>query len=255
METKTVNDPGSTKGSKQLFRVRNIEYLSAAEIHEKIMDGSPFDLEQVYFEGNPVEFNLKIPKGMDLSQLTWTTEDEAMLAEALYEALSEVKKVSLGLLTDPGVWAWIGITQLTEYVINRWCGGWKSTPESIDIRKYDYFLTGFGNHKQTRCAVRRLYIAADASWRCDNNFESVHPFIEKADLYTSIFERALGVDPELAVEMVTQYRDLSRAEYRKAIKLVGLILSTASLEYLNRTEKSVIVSDAKSEMTSNLILD
>ena len=238
----------------KLFRVRNIEYLSAIEIHEKLMDGTPFDLEQVVFDGKPVKFNLRTPKNLNLSQREWSTEDEGVLAEALHVALRDAKQASLGLLSDPGVWAWIGLTQLPDYVVNRWCGGRVAAVEPKDIQKYDYFLTGFGNHKQTRCAVRRLYIAADASWRCDNNFESVRPFIAKADLYTSIFERALGVDPELAVEMVTQYGEFSRSDYRVAIKLVGLILSTTTLEYLNRKEKSAIVSDAKSAIISNLIL-
>jgi hypothetical protein len=253
MPTDQDNDKGLLPGSKFLYRIKNIEYLTAAEIQRKIVQNEDFETEKVIFGGSPIPFKFKSPKSLDVKKKKWSTDDEAKLAVALFESLSPTRDASVGLLSDPGIWAWIGLTQFPDYVINRWCDGVVTGSEPKDIKKFEYFLTGYGNHTQTRCALRRLYIAANASWRAENTFDFVHPFLEKADLFTSIFERNIGADAGLAVEIVKQYKDLTRKQYRVAIKLIGLILSTMSLEYIDEKEKKAIVAEAKAAISSGLV--
>ena len=253
MSTNQDIEKGHLPGSKFLFRIKNIEYLTAAEIQRKIVQKEVFETEKVIFGDGPISFNFKAPKSLDVKKKKWSTDDEAKLAVALFESLSPTRDASVGLLSDPGIWAWIGLTQFPDYVINRWCDGVVTVSEPKDIKKFEYFLTGYGNHTQTRCALRRLYIAANASWRAESTFDFVHPFLEKADLFTSIFERNIGADAGLAVEIVKQYGSLSRKQYRVAIKLIGLILSTMSLEYIDEKEKKAIVAEAKAAISSGLV--
>ena len=255
MPTDQDNDKGLLEGSKFLYRIKNIEYLTAVEVQRRIVQKEDFETEKVIFGGAPIPFKFKSPKGLDIKKKKWSTDDEAKLAVALFESLSPTRDASAGLLSDPGIWAWIGITQFPDYVINRWCDGVVTGSEPKDIKKFEYFLTGYGNHTQTRCALRRLYIAANASWRAESTFDFVHPFLEKADLFTSIFERNIGADSGLAVEIVKPYKDLARKQYRVAIKLIGLILSTMSLEYIDEKEKKAIVAEAKAAISSGLVFE
>jgi hypothetical protein len=240
-------------GAVGLCKIADHENLTPEEVFGILVGRVSVEIESITSMGKEVPFDVKFPKGFDVSQKSWQPEEEATLAIQLYEALIPAKKASLGNVLDPGVWAWIGITQLSDYVVNRWCGGWNKDGSPKELEKCKYFLTGLGNHDQTRCAVRRLFIAADTSWRVDNTFDHVLPFLKSADLYSSIFERNLSLDPELAVEIVTQYSGLERKKYRPAIKLIGLILSTVTLELLNRKEKAQIVSDALQESSLGLV--
>jgi hypothetical protein len=243
----------SRSGSVGLCKIANHENLTSEDVFGILTGRVSHEIIPVTSTGNEVTFNMKFPKGFDISMKSWQPEDEAILAIQLYEALIPAKKASLGNVLDPGIWAWIGINQLSDYVVNRWCGGWNKDGSPKELEKCKYFLSGLGNHDQTRCAVRRLFIAADTSWRADNTFNHVLPFLKSADLYSSIFERNLSLDSELAVEIVTQYSGLERKKYRPAIKLIGLILSTVTLELLNRKEKAQIVRDALKESSSGLV--
>lgn len=248
--------PSATKpktDSDGLCKITNHENLTPEEVFGILVGRVSVEIEPVSSVGKEVPFNINFPKEFDISRKSWQPEEEATLAIQLYEALIPAKKASLGNVLDPGVWAWIGITQFSDYVVNRWCGGWNKDGSPKELEKCKYFLSGLGNHDQTRCAVRRLFIAADTSWRVDNTFDHVLPFLKSADLYSSIFERNLSLDPELAVEIVTQYSGLERKKYRPAIKLIGLILSTVTLELLNRKEKAQIVKDALQESSSGLV--
>jgi len=63
-------------------------------------------------------------------------------------------------------------------------------------------------------------------------------------LYTGIFERRLGLDSEIAVELVLALSGKERALTRYVLRSVELMLSTVALEYLDRGQKKKLISDA-----------
>jgi hypothetical protein len=244
-------------GNNTLRRIIDVEFITTSQVFEELCSGRSFPSEEVLINDKSVGFSLKLPKGLDLHQESWSSKDEALLAIALREALSVARKSNPGLLNDHGVWAWIALEQLRPYVVNRWCDGFDPVNQPKKPSGCAYFLTGDGVHAQSRCAPRRIFIAAETSFRADGNSRSVEKFLEKSDIFSSIFERKLGLDAELAVEMVQNFyaTKAPRETYRRATKLIGLILGTTCLEALERQEKKLLVKEAMNEVSSSLIDD
>lgn len=245
----------STAKPAVLGRVVDVEFLAARDIYDRLSAGGTFNTEEVHVGQSKAPFSFKVPASIKLDQSVWTVKEEAQLAVELREALSSARKLNSGLLNDHGIWTWLGVEVLRDYVVNRWCGGYENGRPQNSSR-CEYFLTGDGVHAQTRCAVRRLYIAAETSFRADGDDRWVEKFLQNADIYSSIFERRLGMDSELAVAMLDSYLSLgsgSRTVYRRASKLIGLILSTTTLEALDRRDKRALVQEAVSEVTLGLI--
>ena len=223
-------------------RVVDVEFLSAKQIAEAIGNKADLPLEDVKVDGKQLE--LKILQ----------TDDDAKLAESLHGSLSVVRDLKPDLLNDHGFWTWLGLYPLRDHVITRWCGGyengWPKNPS-----RCSYFLTGDGVHAQSRCAPRRLYIAALTSQRAEGDYSRIPLVLKTADIFSTIFERKLGLDPELAVEMLLQFDPIrsDRRKYRTAAKLLGLILATVCLEDLDREEKKQLVADAIDEVSLQLI--
>jgi len=238
-----------------LGRVVDVEFLAARDIYDRLSSGSAFSTEVVQVGASTAPFTFAVPPGITLDQERWRPADEAKLAVALRDALAGARSLNSGLVNDHGVWTWLGVEVLRDYVVNRWCGGYEDgRPQKPG--NCDYFLTGDGVHAQTRCAVRRLYIAAETSHRADGDSRWVQKFLQNADIFSSIFERRLGMDSELAVAMLDSFLGLgsgSRPVYRRASKLIGLILSTTSLEALDRQDKVALVADAVAEVSLGLI--
>ena len=67
-------------------------------------------------------------------------------------------------------------------------------------------------------------------------------------MYTGIFERRLGLDSEIAVELVVALSGRDRAVARYVLRSVELMLSTVSLEYLDRNQKRKLIADAISDI-------
>ena len=63
-------------------------------------------------------------------------------------------------------------------------------------------------------------------------------------MYTGIFERRLGLDSEIAVELALALSDKERAHARYVLRSVELMLSTVALEYLDRGQKKKLITDA-----------
>jgi hypothetical protein len=246
-----------SQSGNTLKRIIDVEFISSSHIFEEICAGRSLPTEEVLVNNKPINFLLKPPRGLDLQQENWSAKDEALLAVALRDSLSDARIANPGLLNDHGVWAWIALEQLRSYVVNRWCGGFDSANHPVKPSGCNYFLTGDGVHAQSRCAPRRIYIAAETSFRADGNSKTVEKFIEKSDIFSSIFERKLGLDPELAVEMVQVFyaTKATRETYRKATKLIGLVLGTTCLEALDRQEKKQLVEEAMDEVSTSLIDD
>ena len=246
-----------SQDSTTLKRIIDVEFITSSQVFEEIVSGRSFQSEEVLVNDKSIDFALKLPKGLDLQQENWSAKDEALLAIALRDSLSVARNANPGLLNDHGVWAWIALEQLGSYVVNRWCGGFDSEKRPEKPSGCAYFLTGDGVHAQSRCAPRRIYIAAETSFRADGNGKSVEKFLEKSDIFSTIFERKLGIDSELAVEMVQKFyaTKATRDAYRKATKLIGLILGTTCLEALNRQEKILLVEEAMNEVSASLIDD
>jgi hypothetical protein len=180
-----------------------------------------------------------------------TSAVEAKIAQELYEALAPALKAEPNLLADPGVWAWVSLVPMREYMIARWSKSLASADSDSDSNeetKFDYFYTNRNNLKQhTRCGTRRLYIAAAACIKADGDFGNLKKFFESTDLYTGIFERRLGLDSEIAVELVVALSGKDRAVARYVLRSVELMLSTVSLEYLDRNQKRKLIADAISD--------
>ena len=181
-----------------------------------------------------------------------TATVEAKIAQELYEALAPALKAEPNLLADPGVWAWVSLVPMREYMVARWSKSLASADSDSDSNeetKFDYFYTNRNNLKQhTRCGTRRLYIAAAACIKADGDFGNLKKFFESTDLYTGIFERRLGLDSEIAVELVIALSGKDRAIARYVLRSVELMLSTVSLEYLDRNQKRKLIADAISDM-------
>jgi hypothetical protein len=229
--------------------------MVARDVYDRLCSGSQFLIEDVQVQSVTVPFDFRVSPNLDLAQSVWKVEDEVEVAISLHKALHEAKTTRSGLLNEHGIWTWIGLEVLRDYVVNRWCNGYENgRPQSPE--KCDYFLTGDGVHAQSRCAVRRLYIAAETSFRAESDYRWVAKFLANADIFSAIFERRLGMDSELAVAMVDAFTSLgtgSRATYRKASKLIGLALSTTCLEALDKADKRALVNDAVSDVALGLV--
>jgi hypothetical protein len=78
--------------------------------------------------------------------------------------------------------------------------------------------------------------------------------LKLTDLYTGIFERMIGLDAELAVEVAAQFVGLSEDDRRRGLRLLGAVLSTTMLEVLDsRQQKAALVAAAKSEASGIVI--
>lgn len=223
-------------------RIVDVEFLSAKQIADTIGSSSDFPTEDVTVSGKPVTFTLEY------------SDDDFELAKNLHLALLQVRQASPGLLNDHGFWTWIALYPLRDHVVRRWCDGYEDGRPKKESG-CNYFLTGDGVHAQSRCAPRRLFIAAHTSKTGGGDYSKIPLILKTSDIFSAVFERKLGLDPEIALEMFIQFEETKadRKTYRHAIKLVGLILATICLEDLDSTEKAQIVRDALDEVSETII--
>lgn len=239
-------------------RVVEVGYLTAGEIYEKFLTRDAIDCELVTDEnGNPIPFDFRWPKGVSANQESWSVPEEIELAQAIHKAFIPARQANLAHLVDHGIWTWIALRQIDSYVVNRWCGKFDDIGRPNNRSACSFFLTGESMQKQTRCASRRLYVAADTSFRANGDYSALPYILENTDVFSSLFERKLGIDAELTVEFAQMIHDqkLKRSEYRKAIKLLGLILGTTCLEFLSRTDKKELIQEAIKESSSTIITE
>jgi len=237
----------------QLHRLVGAEQFSAEDIYQAMSSGTKFNFEPIVERGFDVMFPFDTGS-LDISQKSWSdVRDEAALAVAIYEALIPARQASLEYLVDPGIWAWIALTQVPEYVVNRWCGGFVRPGVPVNSKSCSYFLSGHSIQKQTRCAPRRLFIAANTSNRAKGDFSQTERLLTNTDIYSATFERQLGMDAELAVELAQQFVGTGREIYRPGFKLVGVLLSTMALEYLDLPAKKALVLEAFNAVSSEIV--
>lgn len=232
-----------TKGF--LHRCKSYQY-SDNETMKILVGVSPGDFEEVQVSSKPVEIGVFPIVGASNRVAVGTAKSEAKFASGLYDALSPVMKTEPGLLADPGIWAWVSLVPMREYMLARWFDGRDLSDLDWSAEtKFDYFYTNRNNLKRhTRCGTRRLFIAALACMKADGDMGNLELFFESTDLYTGIFERRLGLDSEIAVELVLALSGKERALARYVLRSVELMLSTVALEYLDRGQKKKLISDA-----------
>lgn len=244
-----------------LQRVLGHESLSAEEIQGVLSRGADFSREEIRVGGSALTFRIKEELLTDLRSLGTKTPSieldyvfESRLAKAIHEGLKPLRRADPNLLRDPGIWTWLGLYPIRDYVIHRWCGGLNSTGGPLLTSRCSYFLTSDSLQGQARCAVRRLWIAADACERAGGGSADLLKLLKSTDLYTGIFERMIGLDAELAVEVAAQFVGLSEDERRRGLRLLGAVLSTTMLEVLDsRQQKAALVVAAKSEASGIII--
>lgn len=237
-----------------LHRVERAAELTPQDVFRRLLDDTPFEATRIEIDGTPVALDIDTAVLRSLRGRTeFSGDEETRLAIALYRALLPAREARPSLLRDPGVWLWLGVEVFRPYVLVRWCG---ATPQSMVPRSSEscrYFLTGDALVRQTRCALRRLWIAADASFRARGNDGAVAANLALTDLYTAVFERMLGLDAELACALTTRLVGPEHNEEfrRRVVMAVGARLSTVALECLDAGEKAQLVSEAIADMSAH----
>jgi len=242
----------NSKETESLRRLVDASRTTPSDVFQIMSSNSEFNFETVLNDGEKIDYHIDL-SGIDMKKTKWSASDEANLAIAIYESLVPVREVSLEYIIDPGIWSWIGLTQIKDYVVNRWCDGYTHAGLPEKPSSCSYFLSGNSIQRHTRCAPRRLFIAADTSWRVEGDFSHTKTILENTDIYSATFERQLGNDPELAVEIATIFKGTKREVYRPGIKLVGILLSTVALEVLNRKEKRELVQEAFNAVKDGIV--
>lgn len=240
--------------AKKLCRVENIDDLTAQDVHSMIVTNKDFSISPIEWDNSPIRFDFDDSVRRSLAGRTaFSVADEVSIAIALHEALVPARESSIALLRDSGVWAWIGLYELREYVLIRWCGATQNSMLPTTPEKCSYFLTGDALVRQARCAVRRLWIAADASHRAKGDYNAVPANLALTDLYTGVFERMLGLDAELACLLTTELHQPKYVEdfRRKVLIGVGARLSTVALECLDSRQKNSLIQEVISDLAAN----
>lgn len=241
-------------GVKVLGRIDDALDLTAQDIYSKLVNSQDFSISAVKVDENTVPFSLDVTVLTDLKGRShFSVDDETKLAIAIHKALDPARKASPALIRDPGVWAWIGLAELRDYVLIRWCG---STPASMlptSPERCSYFLTGDGLARQARCAVRRLWIAANASWAARGDYDGVKANLSLTDLYTGVFERMIGLDAELACLLTSELCKTTYSEdIRRSVLIgVGARLSTVALECLDAGQKGNLITEVINDVKAN----
>lgn len=240
--------------NKTLSYIENAVEMTAQDVYSKLVNGHEFPVVSVSVNGADVPFAIDPSVLRNLAGRTvYSASDETQLAIALHQALVPARKASIALLRDPGVWTWIGLSELREYVLVRWCGATPASMLPTSPDKCSYFLTGDALVRQARCAVRRLWIAANASWSAKSDYTAVAGNLALTDLYTGVFERMLGLDAELACALTTELHKPSYKEddRRRVLIGVGARLSTVALECLDAGQKSQLIKEVIADMSAN----
>jgi len=239
---------------KKLSRVDEWADLTAQDVYSKIINNENFAVSPVKFNDTPIDFDFdaSVQRGL-VGRTAFSVDDEIKIAIALHEALIPARQASPALLRDPGVWMWIGLQELRDYVLIRWCGAKRTSMLPVTPERCSYFLTGDALVRQARCAVRRLWIAANASHRARSNYSAVAANLALTDLYTGVFERMLGLDAELACALTAELHKPKYLEAfrRKVLIGVGIRLSTVALECLDAGQKGHLIKEVIDDLTAN----
>jgi len=179
-------------------------------------------------------------------------ETEVNLAFALHQALLPLRTASPNIVRDNSFWMWLGLDVCAEAMIERWCGGRKSDGTLKTPNGASYFVAGMSLRAQVRCGVKRLWIAAETSQRCEGDYSHVHSLLVNRDIFVGIFERTCGLDAELAVELATQLQEITKEDdRRRVLTALQVVLSTVAIELLNRREKADLVKFVIDEFSSS----
>lgn len=232
----------------------NSEELTAQDVYSKLVNDHDFSISPIKVDGNLINFNFdpNVRRGL-VGRTAFSPDDEVKIAIALHEALIPARQANVALLRDPGVWTWIGLFELRDYVLIRWCGATSANMLPTSHERCSYFLTGDALVRQARCAVRRLWIAANASYRVRSDYTAVAGNLALTDLYTGVFERMLGLDAELACLLTAELHKPKYAEdfRRKVLIGVGARLSTVALECLDADQKAQLLNEVIADLTAN----
>ncbi|MEI7987028.1 MAG: DUF6339 family protein [Armatimonadota bacterium] len=193
-----------------------------------------------------VDFEKEIGSNVDPSV-------EAALAIAIHEAIAPVKSQSPEIVKDNGFWMWFGLEICREQMIDRWCGGRNEDGNIRNERRASYFLSGDSLVKQSRCGVRRLWVAAEISKRCDGDYRHTQALLEIRDVFTGIVERMAGLDAELAVELMLHLKKLTTEDLRREVlRNTSVVLSTVAVETLDRKQKADLVELVVQDVTAKV---
>jgi hypothetical protein len=207
-----------------------------------------------------IELEMALPVSKNTRRDANTETD---LAIAIHQLLQPVRKTRTDLLKDNGFWMWICLEICREQIVNRWCGGFTSSGSVRLPEKASYFLSGDSLVKQSRNGARRLWIAAEISQRCDGDYRHTLGLLASTDLFTGITERMVGLDAEMAVELMIQLSAIKgpvngvRVEdfRRLVLRKVTVVLSTVAIELLNRSQKAALVNLVISELSDSTNLE
>lgn len=238
----------------RLSRIDDATDLTSQDVYSKLVNNHEFSASVIKVDEQFINFDFDPEVRRDLvGRTAFSAADEQRIAVALHVALVPARKASIGLLRDPGVWAWIGLSELRDYVLIRWCGATPASMLPTSPERCSYFLTSDALVRQARCAVRRLWIAASTSDRAGSGYGAVAANLALTDLYTGVFERMLGLDSELACLLTAE---LHKSKYSEKIRRqvligVGARLSTVALECLDAGQKGQLIQEVIDDLTAN----
>jgi hypothetical protein len=237
-----------------LQKIDDASELTAQDVYGKLVNNQDFATSVVKVDNSTIPFSIDPTVIRNLKGRTaFSVDDEESLAIAIHKALIPARQASLALIRDNGVWAWIGLYELREYVLIRWCGATAASMLPTSPDRCSYFLTNDGLARQARCGVRRLWIAANASHAARGNYGAVKANLSLTDLYTGVFERMIGLDAELACLITSELHKSVYTEdiRRRALIGIGARLSTVALECLDAGQKGQLITEVIADVQAN----
>ncbi len=195
----------------------------------------------VHVPGNLIPKTKNYFKGREVN-----TPVEVQVAIGLHEWLRPVISDDPLRLKDDAMWTWISCFPLREYALRRWCGGGGLDGQPlVGGAGLDRLISKSTIHGQARCASRRLFIAADTSWREKGDYSRLNDFFSDTDLFSTIFERQIFLRPALAGALIDRFKEHEpflaktgerRLTWRRIARSLNLALGSFVLESLDEEE-------------------
>lgn len=172
--------------------------------------------------------------GMRSAGGTLLAGTDAALAPKLHEVLRPLGRRQL---LDAGLWQWLCLEPLRDYVLARWCGGVSQDQlPNLKTSKLQRFVGSPTMVGMSRNAVARLFWGAEAAYATTGSYEDCALVFGSADLYVGVFEREMGLHPEAAMAIIRRLADEPEERRRQALRRLNFVLSTTALEALSAAE-------------------
>jgi hypothetical protein len=222
----------SSQMAEELYRFD--DFLTLVQLESTLDKTSTAPVQKAGETANldPIEKSLKRLKSKNGLK---KTDYDLEMCEVLHKQL---KHLSPGLRVDMRFWQWLTITRLPEFVWLRWHG---EVPQDIKAAlgrsgMCDRFLGKRTLRGRNRNALARLFFTAEILHDKALGYKLVTSAFVNQDRHTSIFEREMGLLPEVAKALIKITRGLGSEEIQKMAKRLNHIGSSLVLEIISESE-------------------